>query len=201
MSRAKQAADRIRADIPILRVLEDYGYYVHGDGGDREQQFSCDLHGDGQDSKPSARVYPDSDSWYCFACNLSRDAISTVRDKEGLDFWPAVKILERRYGLPALPWVDDEPRRATPEEEVRESLRHRRSWDDEKKRLRTLLETVTEDRDLPMNMALALWEGFDRICWMVDDEKGGWFEDERKGKDGLEKLRVKTLARLKESYA
>lgn len=65
--RAKQAADRIREHVPIVRVLAAYGYRVREEGGDREQQFSCDLHGDGRDSKPSARVYPASDSWYCIS--------------------------------------------------------------------------------------------------------------------------------------
>lgn len=64
-SRAKQRADRIRSEVPIIRVLADYGYHVNPDGEDREQQFSCDLHGSGQDRKPSARVYPSTNSWYC----------------------------------------------------------------------------------------------------------------------------------------
>ena len=63
--RAKAAADRIREQVPILQVLASYGYRVRVDGGGREQQFSCDLHGTGQDNKPSARAYPDSASWYC----------------------------------------------------------------------------------------------------------------------------------------
>jgi len=65
--RAKAAADRIREKISILDVLVAYGYRVRNDGGGREQQFSCDLHGDGVDGTPSARVYPDSNSWYCVA--------------------------------------------------------------------------------------------------------------------------------------
>lgn len=64
-SQARARADRIREKIPIVQLLEDFGYGVRASGGDREQQFSCNLHGDGQDNKPSARVYPDSDSWYC----------------------------------------------------------------------------------------------------------------------------------------
>lgn len=67
MGRAKQRADRIRADVRIIQILSDYGYNVNPDGGDREQQFSCDLHGDGSDSKPSARAYPSSNSWFCVA--------------------------------------------------------------------------------------------------------------------------------------
>lgn len=64
-SRAEAASTRIREEIPILQVLQSYGYHVRADAGDREQQFSCDMHGTGRDNKPSARVYPASNSWYC----------------------------------------------------------------------------------------------------------------------------------------
>jgi len=67
MGRARKRADRIRETIPIVSVLADYGYEVRTDGGDREQQFACNLHGDGNDVKPSARVYPHSNSWHCIA--------------------------------------------------------------------------------------------------------------------------------------
>lgn len=69
MGRSRQRADRIRALIPIEEVLLHYGYQVRADAGGREQQFCCDLHGDGQDTKPSARVYPESASWYCVDVN------------------------------------------------------------------------------------------------------------------------------------
>ena len=69
--RAKQRADRIRDTVDIVDVLAHYGFRVRPDGGHREQQFSCDLHGTGQDQKPSARVYPHSHSWYC----VSKDAL------------------------------------------------------------------------------------------------------------------------------
>jgi len=197
MGRARERADRIREEIPILRVLEDYGYAIQGDGGDREQQFSCDLHGDGQDNKPSARVYPDSASWYCWACGRSRDAIQTVCEKEGLEFWPAVKMLEERYGLPTLPWEGDEPRASTPSEEVRESLSTVRGYAEEKKRVQTLLDNLTEDRDLTMDLTLGLWEVFDRVCWAVESQHGGWSEEQ--GSEGLAKLRTRALQRLKES--
>lgn len=82
MSRGKKRADRIRAEIPIQRVLADYGYNIDG-GYDGEQQFSCDLHGDGRDNKPSGRVYPSSGSWYCVAVDervLTSDGWTTLRD-------------------------------------------------------------------------------------------------------------------------
>ena len=108
MGRGRRRADRIRQEIPIIQVLYDLGYRVRLDGGDREQQFPCDLHGDGSDNKPSARVYPDSNSWYCFACSKPRDAITTLRDRMDLGFSEACKSLEKKYGLPSLPWSDED---------------------------------------------------------------------------------------------
>jgi intein/homing endonuclease len=93
MSRAKQRADRIRQDIDIVQVLADYGYKVNPGGGDREQQFSCDLHGDGSDSKPSARVYPSSNSWYCVSVH------ERVLTEQG---WVKLRHLERLANLSVL---------------------------------------------------------------------------------------------------
>lgn len=63
-TRLERRVARIHEMVRIDRVLESYGYRVAGNT-DREQQFSCDLHGDGMDSKPSARAYPDTNQWYC----------------------------------------------------------------------------------------------------------------------------------------
>lgn len=181
MSRAKQRADRIRAEVEIVRVLADYGYAVNPDGGDREQQFACDLHGDGQDSSPSARVYPATNSIFCFAENRYRDIIQLVREKEGTDFWGAVKVVEARYHLPPLPWTDeDEIRPETLGEKVIASLRSDRTFEEERHTTERLLQTMTEERDVPMEKVLALWEGFDRVVHGMVKEQ--WSEELGKGR-------------------
>lgn len=63
-TRSERRVARIHEVVRIDKVLEGYGYRVQANT-DREQQFSCDLHGDGTDSKPSARVYPSTNQWYC----------------------------------------------------------------------------------------------------------------------------------------
>ena len=166
MSRAKKRADRIREDIPVVRVLSDYGYNVNPDGGDREQQFQCDLHGDGSDGRPSARVYPDSNSWFCFACGRPRDAIQTCREKEGLDFWGAVHALEKRYRLPELPWEDDaEPEPSTLPERVRDILNAGVKREDVVAQVQRRLEIATREREVPMDVLLKHWEDFDRVLY------------------------------------
>ena len=64
-SRNARRVAQIKASVPIIQLLSDYGYHVHLGGDYQEQQFSCDLHGDGRDGKPSARAYPASNSFYC----------------------------------------------------------------------------------------------------------------------------------------
>ncbi len=166
MGRAKRAADRIRNEVPIIGVLSDYGYAVHPDGGDREQQFSCDLHGDGMDTKPSARVYPDSGSFHCFACGRSRDAITLVQEKEGIDFWKAVKALEARYGLPPLPWSAEDEAPKTVADQVGDALKRDLTYEDTAKRVRRFLATVASERTGSPRQLAGLWEAYDRVTFM-----------------------------------
>lgn len=174
MSRAKRSADRVRAEIPIVRVLADYGYQVDPRAEDHEQQFCCDLHGDGQDNKPSARVYPGGGQFFCFACGRSRDVISLVREKEGLDFWKALKLLEGRYGLDPLPWEPEDERPATPLEVIEESFKTRESAEDALLRLSRFLMGLTRERALTAEKCAGLWEAYDRVRWFRD---GGEPED------------------------
>jgi DNA primase len=168
MGRARDRADRIRTEVPLDRVLEDYGYAVMA-GGEREQQFSCDLHGDGSDSKPSARYYPDSESWYCFACSRSRDAISTVMEKEGLEFSGACKAIEQKFGLPALPWKDDGD---SPKKRVGEIIPEtkQRGVAELVHSAHRMLDGFTQDRTFDKDTAIKIWEAFDRVCYLHQEE-------------------------------
>ena len=171
MSRTRNRVERINETVPIARVLSDYGYQVH-EGGDREQQFPCDLHGDGQDGKPSARAYPESNSWYCFACGKSRDAIETTRIKENLGFMEALAFLEQKYGLPTLPWEDEGPQPSRPNfaVEVAQHLEVKQTFPEARLRLATLLDGETRGQYLPMDTLLTFWEALDKVAWQV--EKG-----------------------------
>lgn len=171
MSRSKERADRIRAKIPILDVLASYGYHIHS-GVDREQQFSCDLHGDGTDSKPSARAYPNTNQWYCFACATSRDAIQTVREKEGLDFHAACSLLEKRFGLPPLPWVDEDKTEQALSFEAPVATAH-----DAKERVTALLRATTQERSLSLGEILRLWEEHDKLATLLEKNSEGLLDE------------------------
>lgn len=162
--RTTRRIERIRAEIPIGRVLASYGYQVQD--VEREQQFPCDLHGDGIDSKPSARMYPANNAWYCFSCSQSRDAIQTVREKEGLDFIQAIDKLEKDYGLLPLPWEDGD-QEFKPRDMVADIL-DAPYIDPVRARCGKIIRTITVERSEPLPRVLKLWEVFDRARVIED---------------------------------
>jgi hypothetical protein len=195
--RLKRRVGRIRKAISLAQVLEDCGYAVRAHDSDREQQFSCDLHGDGQDNTPSARVYPDN--WfYCFACGTQRDAIALLQEREGLEFIEAVEALEKRYNLPQMSWDDDEE---DEDEDVeahlnREERNRRRpvqSYEEEQHRIRQLLSAVTREKDLRMQPTWSLWEAYDKIAYLVRRKE--W--DEKTGALAMSKLLERVQQQVK----
>ena len=169
----RRRLERIKQDIPIVEILRDYGYAVRVDSGQREQQFSCNLHGDGKDGKPSARVYPGSNSWYCFACDRTRDAIATVREREGLGFKEALQLLEQKFSLPPLPWEDEEPHQegVSLALQLDQSINPAKTFEDARREVVSLLDMLTVDRTLPMDDILPFWEGLDQLTHKVEHEE------------------------------
>ena len=160
MKRAKQ----IRENVGIEQVLYDLGYPIQA-GIEREQQFPCDLHGDGKDGKYSARVYPDSGSWYCFACGKSRDAIETYRDKFGYSFGKACWTIESKYGLPHIfSNGKDNEEKDVPKVDHSES-----TFKIMQRRVETILKGVGKVKS--MEDSLRWWEAYDYICWAVSENQ------------------------------
>jgi hypothetical protein len=95
----------------------------------------------------------------CFACRVSRDAIQTVREKEGLDFHSAIEKLEKDYGLPPLPWEDGD-REQQPVDPVSEIL-DAPYVDPVQQRCEKILRALTIERTEPLSKVLRLWEAFD----------------------------------------
>lgn len=148
----------------MVQVLYDLGYQVDPRGGDREQQFSCDLHGDGRDSTASARVFPHQ--YFCWACSRSRDAIGLLREKRGLKFWDAVRMLEAQYGLPPLPWEPgDDERTPTLSETLEEVLRPSETSEQALSRVDAFLFGLCRERSLDPHKMVSLWEAYDRVVF------------------------------------
>lgn len=187
--RWKKRLERIKKKIPIEKVLSDYGYDVHSQLEGREEQFSCDLHGDGNDGKPSARVYSETNTWYCFGCSKIRDAVDTVQAKEGLTFKESLTFLEKKYGLPVLSWEGGVSESKSQKSVISNTVSHKTTWEDSCRNLNSILRLITIERPFSMEKTLTLWELFDKVCWLVGKEH----IKEKVGIDNLVKLKNKIL--------
>ena len=153
-------ADRIRKEVKTIEVLYKLGFPVSPKNA--EQQFSCSLHGNGRDRKPSAHYYPESNSFYCFACATNRDSIQTLREVKGISFAEALSQIESWYNLPPLPFSDSAakaksaPAIVAPKESI--------SLDG----ITSLLAGLTKERSIDMRLALECWEVHDKIHYVKD---------------------------------
>lgn len=183
--------------LPVERILHSLGYRVRTDAGNREQQYSCDLHGDGKDSKFSARVYPQSNSVYCFACNQIRDPISLIRDKKGLRFWEAVQYLEQAYDLPRLAYDGaDYEKKISLDQEIQRIFKvSPLSIEKHFHKLKTILSFAGKEHLFDLTQMLPLWEYFDKIEYCYEQKK---FSKE-KTMEVLSLLQEKIFLLLKEN--
>ncbi|MFA6234439.1 MAG: CHC2 zinc finger domain-containing protein, partial [Bacteroidota bacterium] len=166
MSRNQRRRDRIHAEIPIALLLSDLGYPVRVDASNREQQFPCDLHGDGRDVKPSARVYPDNNAWYCFQESKHRDAIQTIRDKFELSFSEALKWIEKKYNLPPMPFDEDDNRVPFVQD-----IDPGKTYEHDLARVSALMDNITKDRSLSMKTTASFWEAIDHLTYIFSKEQ------------------------------
>ena len=195
---AKAKAEHVRKYVSILRFLADLGYEIDPERHE-EQQFRCDLHG-GEDHKPSARAYTDTNLWYCWGCQKVRGPISTLRAKvPGLSFAEACQRLTGKYNIPPFQYAGP----GLPGHSVGgvadltksqlSDIKSREDFEREQKRLERLLEVVTETRELTLKQTTTLWASFDVICWHIESQEWG---DPCKGTAYLEKVRLKVMGLL-----
>ncbi len=190
-SRLRARADRVNQECDLGDLLQGYGYAVVPDR-QREQQFSCDLHG--VDNKPSARLYGANNTTYCWVCQKSRDPIAYVMEKENVNFREAIEALERRLGLPTLPWSDEDgDDEEDPGDELDRIAHPPASYDAERGRVCKLLETLTKERDLDARTLLSFWEVLDRVDYGVARQNWG----EKKGIEAVGQLRARLMERLR----
>ena len=183
----------MKEEADLGEMLSEWGYSVVPDR-QREQQFSCDLHG--PDNKPSARYYGLSNSTYCWVCQKTRDAIAWVVEKELMGFREAVEHLEARCGLAPLPWDDERDAPVTPEQEFAAATAvPEGTYEEGCGRLRKFLDTLTAERDLDQQTLLAFWEVFDRIEYGVARQNWG----ETKGTQAVAALRSRVMETLQEA--
>lgn len=67
----------------IRTVIEHYEFKISS-----SNKICCPFH---KERTPSLNIYEDNESYYCFGCGAGGDAISFVRDLDGLEFKEALK--------------------------------------------------------------------------------------------------------------
>ena len=91
MAMVSYRSENIKAALDIERVFSFYGYEPN-----RQGFVSCPFH---SEKTASCKIYPKSNSFYCFGCGAGGDVIDFVRLLYGLDFRQACVRLEADFGL------------------------------------------------------------------------------------------------------
>lgn len=94
--------------LDIFAVANRYGL-GWGESTGRPQQVHCPMHAD---STPSARVYPDSNSGYCWTCQESFGPCRLAVENEHMHIMAAARHLARLYSVDLTPDADMEEFRA-----------------------------------------------------------------------------------------
>jgi len=198
MSRSHRRAERIRS-LPLLEVMLALGYNLNPNGGDREQQYHCQLHGSGRDSKPSARFYAESNSTFCFGCGKARDALALVEAHYGYNFQQACQWVEQQFHLEPLPFEDDAPKE-TFQDQMRLALSPRGDPDALSLRINRLLDTQVKDRTLTCLEFQQWWLKKDHLDWRASLDPAQTQHMPRSQYDiELQKLSTELMGALREA--
>ena len=77
--------------VSIYEVLRHYGVDVP----EQTVSIPCPVH---RDRRPSARVYRDTNSIYCWTCQQSWTPVTFVAVKDGITRDQAIEVIERTFG-------------------------------------------------------------------------------------------------------
>lgn len=83
--------NKIKSTIHITELITKFGLEPN-----RAGYISCPAH---DDKTPSLKLYPDSNTWWCFSCNSGSSVIDIYMLITGTDFSTAVTELGAEYGL------------------------------------------------------------------------------------------------------
>ena len=97
----------IKKSLPILQVLAHYKIQV-----DKHHQILCPFH---EDDKPSCKIYPETNTYHCFACGKTGDVIQFIQDKEGISKHEAILKAESFINPPQIPTPKPEKPQPKPE--------------------------------------------------------------------------------------
>jgi DNA primase len=165
----------IKDNIDCSEILEHFGVDLLFD--DAEVQYRCPLHGDGRDTKKSARYYPDSDDTYCWGCHEYRDHVGLVMEFEDMSFTEALSYLEQQWNIDDVPSIYDylseedggegkDPSRFYQEDDEDEEALSERQLKILSSIERTIDRLVEDHRDhLDVETAARLYNAYDHLMY------------------------------------
>ena len=89
----RQVVDEIRSRADITEII---GSYVTLRRAGSNFSGLCPFH---NEKSPSFTVFPDSQNFYCFGCNVGGDVITFIMREENLTYPEAVSFLAARVGV------------------------------------------------------------------------------------------------------
>lgn len=98
MKEVRLLHDFVLEKVDLMQIMIHYGVdFVYSPKGVQEAQYRCPFHG--RDNKPSARLYRETKSCWCWKCHKMWNVIDFVRDKENLGYVQAILFLIGKYRL------------------------------------------------------------------------------------------------------
>ena len=167
--------DRIKDEVSIYDLFDEANPPIRYMTRGKQSQISCPFHG--EDAHPSARVYPDSNSFRCYTCSQSWDVVSYwaqanewYKSEDKLDIKRAIDDLCEKYGLSNTfsDWEkrfyalkkqheDDQTKGVTIDDRIK--LASFYSWD-----VSMLVHSLTPESRTPLRTTiLGLWDTFEKI--------------------------------------
>jgi len=84
--------------LDLTKVMMGYGVeFIYNPLAAQEVQFKCPFHG--KDNKPSARLYRETGTCWCWVCHKKWDVVDFIKDKEGLGYRSALLFIVDRYRI------------------------------------------------------------------------------------------------------
>ena len=96
MSISNEFLDRLLASVNIVDVI---GRRVTLERKGGAYWAKCPFHGSGEERTASFKVYEDTNTFHCFGCKESGNAIHFLRKHDGVDFVEAVEMLASQVGM------------------------------------------------------------------------------------------------------
>lgn len=106
MKDLKKLKELVLKEIDLSQVMLDYDVqFIYSPTHATEAQLRCPFHG--KDVKPSARYYRETQSMYCWVCKKRWNAITFIKDIEGLNYAQAINLLIKKYKIDVSSIPDD----------------------------------------------------------------------------------------------